>query len=109
MKIDKTYQGWTNEETWQVALILDNTKDYQDKALHACKAFTNDFKRFKLLGLVVTLGKQDKDLETAEIINKLNFAKINFQELIEHYNTKNAELKEYHFQQTLADNLKFQS
>lgn len=43
------YQGWSNEDTWRVAYILNNTKDYQDKCLSFIEGKD---KRYAIMSLI---------------------------------------------------------
>lgn len=75
------YQGWTNEQTWCVALTLDNNRSYLSTAM-------------RLRGLKVfcaSLRKEIVDMAPWAWPDGYDEAYINWDELKEHYKTKRDE------------------
>lgn len=85
---DETYQGWTNEDTWKIALVYDNTKEYLEKALNACRLGSTYHKKFKLISLYASIGLDDKDQNIREYLGTVTIKNVNWEELISHYEGK---------------------
>jgi len=74
------YEGWTNRETWNVALVIDNDEKLFNQMIDAYKNKPNP-----LVELLVVIIANFKRFDT-------DIREINFAELDEHYTQKSKEL-----------------
>lgn len=56
---DETYEGWTNRETWAVALWINNEQGLQEQTLDTLRDYFRD------------IGTEDKDSRAGEIVQEI--------------------------------------
>lgn len=78
------YQGWTNSQTWCVALCFDNTEAHLSEALEICRG-ENSAERLRKMGIKRTLEIR-KMAPWVWVLANLDA--VNWTELVRHYKRK---------------------
>lgn len=82
-----TYKGWTNKETYDVAVIFDNNKRYHSQAVEACSFGSKESKHIGLVSLMISIIENTKvsNMDDAMILSETDIMKVNWAELRGHY------------------------
>jgi len=82
-----TYQGWTNKETWAIALTLDNTQTYFLVALDIIQR-TKETENASVLLFAYVSDLKRLNKKDTEDLQELTLKDANWKELVNHYKTK---------------------
>ena len=79
--IDNTYNGWTNWETWNFKLWIDNDQDLYNLVHFNVKAFNN--KEYKIKWLEIVADEIVGDPKLCADLKKSDIKNIDFDEILE--------------------------